>query len=252
MTAGEVRTAIRQWVPFVGRTVGYGLVSCFLGPFTREHWVSLWAMRKWCIASAAGLDIRIEFSGAENVPTSGPWVYCSNHQSLVDILVLGAVLPGDYKWAAKRELMRIPFLGWHLRLAGHVPVDRGSGGKAAEDVIDRFVGVLEKGKPLLIFPEGTRTIDGELKSFKPGAFKAAVRGNAPVVPVALDGTFDMMSKGDVAARGIEKVVRVRIGAPIPVPEEGDEAARVVAMMETTRGVIGGMFSDVRAASAGGD
>lgn len=245
MTAGEVWKATRQWVPFGVRTIGYGMVSCFIGPFTKEHRASLWAMRRWCIASAAGLEIRIDVSGTENAPAEGAFVYCSNHQSLVDILVLGAVLPGDYKWAAKRSLMKIPFLGWHLKLAGHVPVERGGGGKAAEEVIGRFVTVLRGGKPLLIFPEGTRTEDGDLKDFKPGAFKAAVQGDAPVVPVAIDGTFDMMSKGDVSAGGREKLVRVRIGAPISLPTDGDERERVAALLETTRGALGVMFDELR-------
>ena len=246
MTLGQVWTAVRQWVPFVARTVGYGFISCFVGPFTRDHWVSLWAMRRWCIASAAGLDIHIDVDGLENVPADGAYVYCSNHQSLVDILVLGAVLPGDYKWAAKRSLMRIPFLGWHLRLAGHVPVDRGGGGKAAEQVIERFTEVLKNGKPLLIFPEGTRTLDGELRDFKAGAFRAAVRGDAPVVPVALDGTFSMMSPGDVSAGEDDTRVRVRIGPPIPVPPSGEEAEKIQALQAATRSAIESMFGQVRA------
>ncbi len=251
MNAGEAWTFVRQWVPFGLRTVGYGCVSVFVGPFTREHSASLWAMRQWCISSARGLEIGIEASGQDNVPESGPFVYCSNHQSLVDILILGAVLPGDYKWAAKRSLMKIPFLGWHLRLAGHVPVDRGVGGKAAEEVIERFTEVLRNGKPLLIFPEGTRTLDGEIKDFKPGAFRAAVRGNAPIVPVALDGTFEMMSKGDRRAADDRAVVRVKIGAPIEVPGGEDEAERVRAMMRATREAMVHLFEEVRERSATG-
>lgn len=246
MIVQDIWTAVRQWVPFVVRTVGYGMVSCFVGPFQKDHAASLWAMRRWCVTSAASLDIRIEVSGVENVPASGAFVYCSNHQSLVDILVLGSVLPGDYKWAAKRALMKIPFLGWHLRLAGHVPVDRGGGSQAAEAAIDRFVAVLEDGKPLLIFPEGTRTLDGRMKAFKPGAFRAALRGKSPIVPVALDGTFDMMSKGDVSTGEREKIVRVRIGAPISLPSEGEEMTRVASLLEQTHGAIGRMFEGLRA------
>jgi 1-acyl-sn-glycerol-3-phosphate acyltransferase len=99
----------------------------------------------------------------------------------------GASLTGDYKWAAKRSLLRVPFLGWHLALAGHVPVDRGAGPKVAAQVISRFVTVLKQGKPLLIFPEGTRTETGRLKPFKLGGFYAAVRAGVPIVPVALQG-----------------------------------------------------------------
>ncbi len=241
----DIWIAVRQWVPFLFRTVAYGSVSCFLGPFTRNHSASLWAMRRWCVAGTAGLDITVELSGEENVPKTGPFVYCSNHQSLVDILVLGSVLPGDFKWAAKRSLMNIPFLGWHLRLSGHVPVDRAATGRALKGVLERFIGVLEKGKPLLIFPEGTRTVDGELSDFKAGAFKAAIRGNAPVVPVALDGTFSMLGKGAVRAANHPKVVRVRIGAPIAVPPSGKEGDRVTALREQTRAAIGDFFAAIR-------
>ncbi len=202
-------------------------------------------MRRWCVGSISGLGIEVEFSGVENVPANGAFVYCSNHQSLVDILVLGAVLPGDYKWAAKRSLMNIPFLGWHLRLAGHVPVDRGGGAKAAAEVIDRFSAVLKAGKPLLIFPEGTRTVDGKLKDFKAGAFKAAVQGNAPVVPVVLDGTFHMMSKGAVSAGTRATVVRVRIGEPIPLPPDGNAEERVAGLAARTRAVVLDMLSEIR-------
>lgn len=97
--------ATRQWVPFASRTAGYGTLSLLLGPLTRDHRASLWAMQRWCRASARGLNIEVRASGLENVP-DGAFVYCSNHQSLLDILVLGSVLPGDYKWAAKRELMK--------------------------------------------------------------------------------------------------------------------------------------------------
>src|SRR3954471_2937933 len=95
--------ATRQWVPFASRTIAYGTVSLTLGPLTRDRAASLWAMRRWCQSSARGLSIEVKASGLENVP-HGPYVYCSNHQSLLDILVLGSVLPGDFKWAAKRSL----------------------------------------------------------------------------------------------------------------------------------------------------
>src|SRR5512139_2626014 len=104
--------AARQWVPFTARTVGYGTISLTLGPLTKDHRASLWAMKRWCQSSARGLHIEVEVTGLENVPADGAYVYASNHQSLLDVLVLGAALPGDYKWAAKRELLNIPFLGW--------------------------------------------------------------------------------------------------------------------------------------------
>jgi len=230
--------AVRNWAPFVARTIGYGAVSLGLGPLTREHRASLWAMRAWCRSSVRGLDIAVDASGIENVPPSGAFVYCSNHQSLVDILVLGSVLPGDYKWAAKRSLMRIPVLGWHLKLAGHVPVDRGAGSGAAAAVVERFQEVLARGKPLLIFPEGTRSEDGVVRAFKLGAFSAAVRGNVPIVPIALEGTHRLMHKGAFdLGHGVMRHVALKVGAPLWPRAEGGDAARVDELRNRTRAVI---------------
>ena len=227
-----------QWVPFTTRTMAYGTVSLTLGPLTRDRRASLWAMRRWCQASARGLDISVEASGLENVPECGPFVYCANHQSLLDILCLGAVLPGDFKWAAKRSLMKIPFLGWHLQLAGHVPVDRSSGSRAAAEVISRFEQVLREGKPLLVFPEGTRSEDGIVRPFKNGGFYAAVRAGVPVVPIALEGTHLLMKKGAIdSGDGTMRFVRVRAGAPLTAAPEGREAVRVNDLRERTHAVV---------------
>ena len=226
--------ATRQWVPFSARTIAYGTISLTLGPLTRDRRASLWAMRKWCQSSARALHIDVQADGLENVP-EGPFVYCSNHQSLLDVLVLGSVLPGDYKWAAKRSLMKIPFLGWHLQLAGHVPVDRSSGSRAAAEVIGRFERVLKEGKPLLVFPEGTRSEDGILRSFKNGGFYAAVRAGVPVVPVALDRTHLLMQKHKLATG--DGKVKVRVGAPLMALTAGREGVRVNELRERSYAAV---------------
>lgn len=233
MNVRDAWRAARQWVPFAARTAFYGSISLTAGPLTPDHRASLWAMRSWCRSSAKALGIDVVSDGEENVPTSGAFVYATNHQSLLDILVLGSVLPGDYKWAAKRSLMKIPFLGWHLQLAGHVPVDRGLGSRAAADVIKRFEVVLSQGKPLLVFPEGTRSEDGMLRPFKNGGFHAAVRGKVPVVPVALEGTHLLMKKGAADTGELERrrTVHVRIGKPIMPLTEGKERARVADLRD---------------------
>jgi 1-acyl-sn-glycerol-3-phosphate acyltransferase len=211
----EAIRAAKQWVPFAARTAAYGTKSLVLGPLTADRRASLEAMQAWCKSSTRGLDIEVVASGLENVPTRGAFVYCSNHQSIVDIIVLGSVLPGDYKWAAKRSLMKIPFLGWHLTLAGHVPVDRGGGARAVKEVIKRFEGVLRNGKPLLVFPEGTRSDSGILQPFKNGSFYAAVRTGVPVIPVAIEGTYRLMKKGAFdTGDGTMRQVYVKVGKPI--------------------------------------
>jgi 1-acyl-sn-glycerol-3-phosphate acyltransferase len=198
-------------------------------------------MQRWCKSSARGLSIEVAATDLDNRP-EGAFVYCSNHQSVLDILVLGSVLRGDFKWAAKRSLMKIPFLGWHLRLAGHVPVDRHSGTRAAAEVIGRFEKVLRDGKPLLVFPEGTRSEDGVLRSFKNGGFYAAVRAGVPVVPVALEGTHRLMKKGAIdTGDGRMRKVLVRVGAPLKPAAAGKETARVNDLRERTYTAVADML-----------
>jgi 1-acyl-sn-glycerol-3-phosphate acyltransferase len=252
MDAKSAWIAARQWIPFTARTMAFGTISLTLGPLTHDRKASLWAMRQWCQSSTRGLDIHIDASGLENAP-QGAFVYCSNHLSVLDILVLGAVLPGDFKWAAKRSLMKIPFLGWHLQLAGHVPVDRTVGTRAAAQAISRFEEVLRRGHPLLVFPEGTRSEDGVLRPFKNGGFYAAVRAGVPVVPVTIDGTHLLMKKGAIhVGDGSLRTVRVRVGAPLHARREGREGARVndlrercYAVVKETYLALGGTASDGR-------
>lgn len=244
MDAATLLRAATQWVPFTARTVAYGTISLTLGPLTRDHRASLWAMRQWSRSSARGLDIHVEPIDLHNVPEP-PFVYAANHQSLLDVLVLGSVLPHDFKWAAKRSLMKIPFLGWHLQLAGHVPVDRQAGSRAAADVVRRFEQVLEQGKPLLVFPEGTRSEDGIVRAFKNGGFYASQRTMTPIVPVALDGTYKLMKKGNIdTGRGR---IPVKVGKPIH-PTRGMKVTELrdsthAAIIELHRS-IGGHVPDV--------
>ncbi len=249
MSLDESVRWLRQWVPFGTRTVIFGSVSCAGGPFDPR--VSAWCQRQWSQSSMRGLGITAEVSGGEHVP-EGAVMYASNHQSLLDILVLGATLPGDIKWATKRSIMNVPFLGWHLRLAGHVPVDRDAGSRAAAETIERFREKLVAGERLLVFPEGTRSPDGEVQGFKNGGFYAAVRAGVPVVPVALDGTFFMMRKhaadtGDTADRGEwdKRHVRVKIGRPIQPPSEGKERARVERLRDETRAAVVALHGELR-------
>jgi len=237
-----------QWVPFGARTAAFGTISLTLGPVSPGRVASTWAMKQWSRASLEALDVQVEIEGEHRLPQGG-YLYASNHQSLLDILVLGAFLPGDLKWAAKRSIMKVPFLGWHLQLAGHVPVDRRAGRRAAAEVIKRFEAVMRADKPLLVFPEGTRSEDGNIQPFKNGGFYAAVRAGKPVVPVALDGTYQLMGKhaadsGD-PTRGNRRVL-VAMGHPIPPPAEGKERDRVVQLRDETQAAVEALHRDLRA------
>lgn len=240
MGLGERVRWFVQWVPFGMRTIGWGTISLVGGPLTKGR-VSTWAATRWSQSSAKGLNIAIEAEGLDHVPEGG-LVYASNHESLIDILILGAALPGDFKWATKRSVMNIPFLGWHLRLAGHVPVDRNKGKDAAKAAVQAFTSVLDDDKPLLVFPEGTRTEDGKLRPFKNGAFEAAVETDSPVLPVAIHGTFSLMSRDEVDTGSsrdpnVNRLVTVRIGAPLYPVAELSKEDRIADLRDRTRAAI---------------
>ncbi len=233
---------VRHWVPFAVRTAFFGSVSLILGPLTPQRRACLWAMRTWSRSCLRFLRISVDVQGLDNVPDGG-FAYASNHQSLLDTLLLAATLPGDVKWAVKRSLMTIPFLGWHLWLAGHVVVDRGGGRRAAVSAVDRFARVLREGKPLLAFPEGTRSKDGQVKPFKKGLFYAAARVGVPVVPVAVHGTGAVMGKGavdmasaHVPGRATQRVY-VRVGAPLAPQNNGPEPRRASELRDRTRAAV---------------
>jgi 1-acyl-sn-glycerol-3-phosphate acyltransferase len=129
---------------------------------------------------------RLRVTGRSRLPWRGAAVLVANHASLIDILVLFALFR-PYKWVSKQEIFRVPLLGWNMRLNDYVPLVRGSGAsvRAMMAHCDRL---LDAGSPVLIFPEGTRTFDGELRPFKDGAFDLAARHNVPVYPIAVHGT----------------------------------------------------------------
>lgn len=136
---------------------------------------------------------KIEVVGAEKITDPrNPYVFVSNHQSMADIPVL-AHLPGEMKWMTKKELFSVPFLGWMLRLAGDIRVDRDNP-RAAVQAIRRARWYLENNCSVMIFPEGTRSPDGEVKAFHDGAFRLAVDTGVPILPVVVEGTFDCLPK----------------------------------------------------------
>ena len=155
--------------------------------------------------------IRVSVRGAEKLKAGRPAVLCVNHQSHMDIPILLAALPFQFRFAAKKELFRYPFLGWHLRRSGHVPIDRENPHAAVKSLNDAAQ-VLKDGVPLLIFPEGGTSRDGDIKPFKGGGFMLAAKANADVVPVTIRGSRSVLVPKTYHVRG--GAVEIVIGEPI--------------------------------------
>ena len=165
-------------------------------------YTSLWGAHYLAWAPFAG--VRLE--GRELGLAAGPCVYVSNHQSMVDILAAFATrLP--YLWVSKRENFFVPFLGWNMWLSGYVPLKRGNIASIRR-MLRRCEAHVRSGASLFVFPEGTRSLDGELKSFHRGAFWVAARYRVPVVPVVIEGTARVLPKRSFRIAPQEVIVRL--------------------------------------------
>jgi 1-acyl-sn-glycerol-3-phosphate acyltransferase len=171
--------------------------------------------------------IRVEVSGLELVPVDRACIFMSNHISNLDPPVLLPLIPGRTSVFLKSSLMKIPILGYGMRLASFVPVDRDGTVKSAQESAQKASEVLAQGIHITTFVEGTRSRDGRLLPFKKGPFYLAMESGAPCVPISISGTESMMRKGSMKVR--PGVARVVFHAPVYPAEAGDrdELMRVV-------------------------
>src|SRR5579864_3199245 len=172
-----------------------------------QHGVArLWA--KW-ILGTIGLNVSVE--GLKKIDLSRPHVYVVNHLSALDIPVLYVYLPFQFRILAKRELFRYPFMGWHLRRSGQIPVDLENPKKSIRS-LHRAVDAVKAGMPLVIFPEGGRSENGQLQRFVGGAFFTAIKAQVDVVPMAIIGSYEMLKMNTWHIK--PRPVRLLLGTPI--------------------------------------
>jgi 1-acyl-sn-glycerol-3-phosphate acyltransferase len=156
----------------------------------------------------AGVKVAIE--GVENIP-AGACVLAANHVSNIDPLALMPALPRRISVFIKNQVFRIPILSIGMRLVGFIPIDR-ENRESSADSFGTAAKVLKNGLPVLIFPEGSRSPDGRLRTFKRGAFVLAIRGRLPIIPVSISGTQYVLPRD----RSIVKpgIVTIRIGPAV--------------------------------------
>jgi 1-acyl-sn-glycerol-3-phosphate acyltransferase len=192
-------------------TLVLGLLALPGGMFDRSgrrlHWFSqAWS---WLIMKTIFSPVKV--TGLDKIDTSKPHVYAVNHASAFDIPVLYVYLPFQFRIVFKKELLSYPIVGWQLKRSGQVCIDQQKPTNSIA-AIRSAVKSLKAGMPLVIYPEGGRTPDGEIKPFLPGAFFLAIKAQVDIVPVALVGTFELlpMNTYHVKCRPLE----MRVGEPI--------------------------------------
>jgi len=164
---------------------------------------------------------RLVVTGREHLQKGKHYIVIANHQSMLDILAVCAALPINFKFLAKRELFRIPFMGWAMAAAGYIPVDRASH-RSGREAMQRITRVLDMGVSVLLFPEGTRSPDGKIHAFKMGAFKLARDNKVEILPVVVDGTGQALPKKSWFIRKRSAFI-VSIGKPVSVEDFVDSS-----------------------------
>jgi 1-acyl-sn-glycerol-3-phosphate acyltransferase len=214
---------VAVWLPMVA------VVRLVTAPFDPGRYWAGFLFRKLAVVHAR-LNPLWHFRVTGTLPDDPrhPYVVVANHESFVDILLISHV-PWEMKWLSKVEMFKIPVVGWLMRLAGDVPVLRGQGsGEPA--AIEQCRRRLEQRVSVMVFPEGTRSHDGEMLPFKDGAFRLAISAGVPVLPLAVTGTRAALRKKDWRFGECHAEVRVLE----PIPTEGLTLADVPALRERTR------------------
>ena len=202
MQAAEETAGLRHWLsrlrsyfiwdPLIWLyTIVLGSLSLLSSIFDRSGRVQHRFARLWARMILGTVGSRVTVTGLDAIDTARAHVYVINHLSALDIPILYRYLPFQFRILAKHELFRYPFMGWHLRRSGQIPVDLESPKKSIRS-LNRAVEALQSGMALVIFPEGGRSEDGHLQPFMGGAFFAAIKAGVDVVPVAITGTYEIL------------------------------------------------------------
>lgn len=173
-----------------------------------------WVHRSWSRVLLRLAGVRVRAEGLEHLRPGSPLVLVSNHQSLFDILALFVALPVSLRFIAKRELGALPIFSAAMRQAGHVFIDRDDRDQAILRMQEAGRRMRDEGLALGLFPEGTRSADGRLRSFKKGSFVLAIETGTPLVPIAVEGGAAILPKGRRRIR--PGLLEIRCGARIPV------------------------------------
>jgi len=176
---------------------------------------------------------KIHIEGREKAIKGTTYVIISNHQSILDILLLNR-LRYNYKWISKIENFNVPFIGWYLKMAAYITVERGNE-ESKIGMLEKSYKCLQNGISIMIFPEGTRSLNNEIGFFKRGAFQLAMQANVPILPVLIDGTGGILPKHGLIFGSGHKI-RIKVFDPINPADFGtdipEELAQKISLLMT--------------------
>lgn len=182
----------------------------------------------WLILKTTGVKVKVR--GLEHLEAGRSYVFAANHQSIYDIPIVFTSIPFQLRIVAKESLGRIPFMGWHLHRAGHLLVDRRNPGP---DIVEKMKRLVGESSSLIVFPEGTRSVDGTVGRFKKGSFLVAIDAKLPVVPVSITGSRHVMKKGRLMVCPGEVTLTVHP----PIPTVDIDRSDVMAFAARVRDIV---------------
>jgi len=217
-------------------TVVLGVASIPFGLFDKDGSILHWFAQIWAKGVMKVIFSPMRVIGLDKIDFSKAHVYAVNHGSALDIPVLYAYLPFQFRILHKKELLAYPIVGWHLKRSRQVCVDQQHPSRSVGH-IKSAVRTLKKGMPLVIFPEGGRTPNGKIQQFLPGAFFMAIKAQVDIVPIALVGTYELlpMDTYHIKSRPLE----MRVGEPISTA--GLTLREMDALSAKVQGEMEGMY-----------
>ena len=216
---------------FIVLTILTAVVTMAAIPWKNAEWLHK-LQQFWARSFCRLLFLPVEVEGLENIQPKTSYVFVSNHQSMTDVFVIYGWLPVIFKWIMKKELRKVPLVGAACKAAGHIYIDR-SNKMASMRSIAEAERIVTDGVCVVIFPEGTRTLTGEVGRFKRGAFSIATDLHLPIVPISLSGCYEVMPRTRFYAKWHR--VKMTVGKPIDVSAYPEEDRNV--LIEDVRQIV---------------
>jgi 1-acyl-sn-glycerol-3-phosphate acyltransferase len=222
MWLGFLRSLLITAPLIIVATIVYGSISLAVSFFDKTGVRQMLVARAWARMLLRIGGVQVTVHGLDKIDPGAGYVVVSNHASYMDTPVVLAHVPVQFRFLAKEGLFSIPFLGGHLRRAGHIPVPRGNPREALKTMADAGRVIRERRISVLIFPEGGRSLEG-LREFKEGAALIAIKAGAPILPITLRGTMEVLPMHSLHMRPGR--VTICIGDPVPTAgmKPGDRA-----------------------------
>ena len=197
---------------FFPLTYVWGVVGYAASFFDANGNLAHRCISQWARTSLALAGLRVQIEGQERLNPENTYIFMPNHASFLDTLLAFAYIPCNFRDVIKEEVFSIPLLGLVLRRSGQIPMDRNNPWKALKS-LRQAADLLKEGVSVLVFPEGTRTPNGEIQEFKTALFILPIRSRIPVVPVLIEGTYQALKRGSILVNPVP--LKLTFFDPIP-------------------------------------